>query len=67
VRTSTPAREVVGDDGRTRTQFIVQRHCNGCGRGIGNATEAECLAPAMGLPLPDVRSECTTCNPEVTA
>jgi hypothetical protein len=66
MRTVTPP-QVVTADGRTVTQFVVQRHCNGCHQSIGDATDAECLAPSLGLPLPDVRHECATCNPAVHA
>jgi hypothetical protein len=36
----------------------VKRCCNGCGREIGDVTEAEMDAAVTGMPLPDVRDEC---------
>ena len=36
----------------------VKRCCNGCGRELGDATEAELDAAVSGLPLPDVTDEC---------
>lgn len=40
------------------TTVTVQRCCNGCGRPIGDVTEAEVDCAIAGLPLPDVRAEC---------
>ena len=44
------------DDG-SRT-IHVKRCCNGCGKNIGDVTEAELDAAVAGFPLPDVREEC---------
>jgi hypothetical protein len=49
----------------TRRTIRVQRCCNGCGKPIGDADEADMNAAVAGLPLPDVRDECSTCTPSV--
>jgi hypothetical protein len=54
-RPSTPPRRNADFTGWVHT---VQRVCNGCGREIGDATEAEINAAATGQPLPDAREEC---------
>jgi hypothetical protein len=48
------------DDAGNETSRTVtmQRACNGCGRRIGDVTEAELDAAVAGRPLPDVREEC---------
>lgn len=45
------------DDGRQWTKRKVQRVCNGCGRSLGDATEAEIEGAIYG-DLPDVTDEC---------
>lgn len=40
----------------------VQRACNGCGRLLRDATDAEFTFAVCGVPLPDVRSECEHCS-----
>lgn len=39
-------------------QLTVKRCCNGCGRSLGDATEAELDAAYAGHPLPGVTAEC---------
>lgn len=38
--------------------ITIHRHCNGCGRDLGDATAAEVAAADAGQELPDVRAEC---------
>lgn len=45
-----------------QTTVVVKRHCNGCDKPIGDATDTEMNAAASGAELPDVRGECTTCS-----
>lgn len=40
------------------TRLRVHRACNGCGRDLGNPTDAEMAAALAGRPLPDTREEC---------
>lgn len=40
------------------TRITVKRCCNGCGRQLGDVTDAEMDATIEGRPLPDVRAEC---------
>lgn len=40
------------------TRIHVKRCCNGCGRILGDVTEAEIDAAVTGAPLPDVTAEC---------
>jgi len=47
------------------TRIAVQRCCNGCGERIGDVTAAEIECAISGDPLPDVRSECPRCAPEL--
>lgn len=44
------------DDGTTI--ITVHRHCNGCGRDLGDATNFELDLAVLGAALPDVREEC---------
>lgn len=37
---------------------VTKRCCNGCGRKLGDVTDAEIQAGIDGQPLPDVRREC---------
>jgi hypothetical protein len=53
VRTDTPPVR----SGRG-TVITVKRHCNGCGRSLGDATALELVIACEGRPLPDVRLEC---------
>lgn len=53
-RPSTPDETL--PDGSRRCR--VKRCCNGCGRVLGDVTEAEIDAAVAGIPLPDVRDEC---------
>lgn len=53
-RPSTPPRK--NPDGTTT--MTVGRCCNGCGRKLGDVTDAEMDAAMSGAPLPDVRAEC---------
>ena len=53
-RPNTPPRK--GDDGITH--ITVHRHCNGCGRDLGDATNFELDLAVLGAALPDVREEC---------
>jgi hypothetical protein len=53
-RTFTPPRET--ESGGTR--ITVHRHCDSCGRDIGDATREELEAAIAGAPLPDVAAEC---------
>jgi len=48
------------DDAKTQTgrRMTVKRCCNGCGRAIGDALQAELGAVMTGFGLPDVRTEC---------
>lgn len=39
-------------------RLTAQRYCNGCGRHLGDATDAELRAAVDHRPLPDVRAEC---------
>jgi len=66
MRTTTPPRQVVRDDGTTSTRYTTQRVCNGCDEPIGDVTEDEVLAAVYGQPLPDVRGECPRCTPVTT-
>lgn len=45
----------------------VKRCCNGCGRPIGDVTEAEIEAGIAGRPLPDVTAECGCSRRRVVA
>lgn len=45
------------------SRVTVKRCCNGCGRELGDATEAELDAAMVGRPLPDVRDECGRHDP----
>lgn len=61
MRTHTPPETIVREDGTTTTRHKVQRACNGCGRDVGDVTEAEMEAVINGRPLADVRDECPWC------
>lgn len=63
MRTKTRPRVWTDDDGREHRTMTVQRCCNGCGREIGDVTEAEIEAAITGAPLSDVRDECPWCAP----
>lgn len=52
-RTFTPPRKT-----ETGTRITVHRHCDTCGRDIGDATAEELEASVAGAPLPDVADEC---------
>lgn len=52
-RTFTPPRKT-----ETGTRITVHRHCDTCGRDIGDATPEELEAAVAGAPLPDVADEC---------
>lgn len=57
--------DTVDPDTGTHT-MRMKRACNGCGRGLGDATHTELAAAMDGAPLPDVREECgcvTWCDP----
>lgn len=47
-------------------RITVQRCCNGCGRPLGDANDAEMDAAIAGASLPDVRSECGCAPAETT-
>ena len=64
-RTNTPDVVTVDADGFKRTTFTVKRACNGCGQYLGDVTDAEINRAVAGLPLLDVRAECTHCAPLV--
>lgn len=53
-RPNTPNRTLPGG----REEITIKRCCNGCGRSLGDATEAEMEAAIFGASLPDVRDEC---------
>lgn len=53
-----PWTDDVRSPGTTSTTVTVKRSCNGCGRRLGDVTEAELDAAMSGAPLPDVRDEC---------
>ena len=59
------------DPETSTTTITVQRACNRCGRGLGDATEKELDACVNGRPLPDVHGECgctsSTSTPADTA
>lgn len=57
-RLNTP--DLTLPDGSTR--ITVKRCCNGCGRSLGDVTDAEMDACISGAPLPDVTTECG-CGP----
>lgn len=59
-RPRTPERPAA-DGGRL---IRTQRACNGCGEGLGDASDVEIQAAIAGRPLPDVRGECVRCGPE---
>lgn len=58
-RTNTPDR--ANPDGSTT--ITMKRACNGCGTRLGDVTKLEMVLGVEGLPLPDVRRECTNCGP----
>ena len=43
----------------------VKRSCNGCGESLGDVTDEEIECAVSGHALPDVRSECPRCAPEL--
>ncbi|MFJ4787626.1 hypothetical protein [Streptomyces sp. NPDC088794] len=47
----------------TSTTIVMKRGCNGCGTQLGDVTDQEMACGINGLPLPDVRRECTACAP----
>lgn len=61
MRTTTSPKVTVHADGRNTTTYVVQRCCNGCGRGIGDIKDTELDCAITGRPLPDVRHECPWC------
>lgn len=60
-RLSTPDRKRVDEDGRTVTRITTQRVCNGCNKGVGDATEEEIVAGQLGRALPDATQDCPAC------
>jgi hypothetical protein len=42
----------------------MKRCCNGCGELVGDVSLVEIDAGIAGLPLPDVRGECSNCCPQ---
>jgi hypothetical protein len=64
-RTNTPDHDWLDDDGHRRTTITLKRSCNGCGQGLGDATDAEVDRAIAGQPEQDVRGECPNCAPVV--
>ena len=62
-RQNTPPLKLA--DGTTR--ITVHRHCNGCGRDLGDATNFELDLAVLGAALPDVREECGCLTAEAGA
>ena len=48
--------DYVAPDGMTH--MTLKRCCNGCGRPLGDVTDAELGAAISGFPMPDVTGEC---------
>jgi hypothetical protein len=64
-RPNTPDRITIHPDGRKTTTITTKRACNGCGELLGDITDDEMAYAVAGQPLPDVRTECTNCQPLV--